>query len=55
VPAVTSDIYPTLLDLLDVTVPNQPPLDGISLAPLLEGKMKKRPKPIGFWSHTVPN
>jgi len=53
VPAVTSDIYPTLLDLLDVTVPNQPPLDGISLAPLLEGKMKKRPKPIGFWSHTI--
>jgi len=51
VPCVTSDIYPTLLDLLDITMPDQPPLDGISLAPLLEGKMQERPKPIGFWDH----
>jgi arylsulfatase A-like enzyme len=31
-------------------VPNQvEPLDGISLVPLLEGAMKERPRPIGFW------
>jgi hypothetical protein len=30
---------------------NQPPLDGISLVPLIENKMKTRPKPIGFWDH----
>jgi len=30
---------------------NQPPLDGISLVTLLEGRMKSRPKPMGFWDH----
>lgn len=54
VPCVTSDIYPTLLDITHVTVDNQPPLDGISLVPLIEGKMKARPKPIGFWDHPTP-
>ena len=29
----------------------QPPLDGISLLSLIEGKMRKRPKPMGFWDH----
>ena len=52
VPVVTSDIYPTLVDLLHLTVPNQNlPLDGISLLPLIDGPMKDRPKPIGFWHH----
>ena len=51
VPCVTSDIYPTLLELVGVKVKDQPPLDGISLLPLLEGKMKTRPAPIGFWQH----
>jgi len=53
VPCVTSDIYPTLLDLLGIRMPNQPPLDGISLVPLLEGKMKARPTSIGFWDHAT--
>ena len=30
---------------------NQRPLDGISLASLIDGKMKTRPKPMGFWDH----
>ncbi|MFP4058568.1 MAG: sulfatase-like hydrolase/transferase [Candidatus Brocadiia bacterium] len=51
VPCNTSDIYPTLLDVLGVRMPGQPPLDGISLVPLLEGKMDERPRPMGFWSH----
>ena len=50
-PCVTSDIYPTLLELVGVRVKKQPPLDGISLVPLLDGKMSKRPTPIGFWQH----
>ena len=50
-PCVTSDIYPTLLDLVGITMSDQPPLDGISLRPLLEGKMMERPEPIGFWSY----
>lgn len=48
-PANTVDIYPTLLELAGVTIENQPPLDGISLVPLIDGTMESRPKPMGFW------
>jgi len=51
VPCVTSAIYPTLLQIVGVTMPNQPPLDGINLVPLIDGKMTARPKPIGFWDY----
>ncbi|MFP4499836.1 MAG: sulfatase [Candidatus Hydrogenedentota bacterium] len=52
-PCVTSDIYPTLLDLTGAAVPNQPTLDGISLAPLIAGGLRTRPAPIGFWDYPV--
>ena len=52
VPACTSDIYPTIVDILGLKVPGQvQPLDGISLLPLFDGRMKERPTPIGFWHH----
>jgi len=51
VPCNTSDIYPTLLEIVRVKMQNQPPLDGISLEPLIDGKMRSRPKPMGFWDH----
>ncbi len=52
IPCNTVDIYPTLLDIVGVRVDGQPqPLDGVSLAPLLAGKMKQRPKPMGFWAN----
>jgi arylsulfatase A-like enzyme len=54
VPCVTSDIYPTVLELVGVKVKDQLPLDGISLAPLLDGKMDARAKPIGFWNYPEP-
>src|SRR5262245_53285222 len=37
------DLYPTLLDLCGVTAPKGPPVDGVSLRPLLEGKSAKWP------------
>jgi len=56
VPACTTDIYPTILDILNVKVPNQvEPLDGISILPLLEGNMAERLKPMGFWSYDDSN
>ncbi|MCA8995408.1 MAG: sulfatase-like hydrolase/transferase [Planctomycetaceae bacterium] len=48
--SVTSDMLPTLCDLVGVELPDRP-LDGISLAPLIDGEMKERPKPIGFWRY----
>jgi len=47
----TSDIYPTLLEISGAAVEQQPPLDGISLVPLIDGRMDSRPKPMGFWDY----
>jgi len=47
----SSDIYPTLLDIVGVQMDDQPPLDGISLKPLIAGEMNERPKPMGFWDY----
>jgi arylsulfatase A-like enzyme len=46
-PATTSDILPTLVELLGMAPPARP-LDGVSLVPLIEGRELVRP-PIGFW------
>jgi len=50
---VTSDILPTLLDILGLKHPApQRPLDGISLKSLIvDGTMQERPSPIGFWKY----
>jgi arylsulfatase A-like enzyme len=44
------DMYPTVLDIVGITMAHQPVVDGISLLPLFEGKMETRPKPLGFTS-----
>ena len=50
VPAVTSDMLPTLCGIARVPLPNRP-LDGVSLIPLFDGQMPDRPKPIQFWAY----
>ena len=50
-PISTSDIYPTLLALAGVGVPeNQPELDGMDVGPLLSGEEVRRGQPIAFQS-----
>jgi len=50
-PCSTSDYFPTILDLLDHDIASHPHvLDGLSLVPLIQGKMDSRPKPIAFQS-----
>ena len=44
--ACTSDYYPTILDMLNIPIPDKVPLDGISLVPMLEGKSLDRSIPI---------
>lgn len=51
---VTSDVLPTLCDMIGQALPNRP-LDGISLTPLFGGNMKERPSPICFWNGRVRN
>ncbi len=46
---VTSDILPTLCELAGQPLPKRP-LDGISLKPIIDGKMTARPGPLGFWN-----
>lgn len=51
-PCTTSDILPTLVDLVGspVSLPERP-LDGISLKPLLMGDEQATRPGIGFWVH----
>jgi hypothetical protein len=50
IPAGVVDIYPTLVEIMQAKVPHPvEPLDGISLLPLMDGQMKERSKPMGFW------
>src|SRR5882672_6018389 len=47
-PVVSTDLYPTLLDLARVPVPPNQALDAVSLAPLIEGKGTVPERPL-FW------
>lgn len=50
--AVTSDLLPTVCELVGQPLPNRP-LDGLSLVPLMNGRMKQRENPICFWSYDI--
>jgi len=52
-PAVTSDIYPTLVELTGAAIDDQPKLDGVSLMPILRGAERVQRGPIGFWDYDV--
>ncbi|MCF6356916.1 MAG: sulfatase-like hydrolase/transferase [Draconibacterium sp.] len=48
IPTVTSDYLPTIVDILKLNYPENRPVDGVSLAGVLNGNKKERTKPIGF-------
>ncbi len=52
-PAVTTDIFATVLGLLGLEHPDpERPLDGADLSALLRGEpLRERPEPIGFWRY----
>jgi len=50
--ACTSDLLPTLCALVGQPLPDRP-LDGIDLAPVLEGQMTVRPSPLFFWEYNT--
>lgn len=51
--ANSCDIYPTLLEIAGAEVADQPPLDGVSLLPVIEGSAAARPRPMGFWDYSI--
>ena len=54
IPCVTSDIYPTLVEITGARIANQHPLDGVSLVDLIDGNSLERDSGIGFWKHPTP-
>jgi arylsulfatase A-like enzyme len=54
-PAVTSDYFPTILDVLGYQIPAalKRPYDGVSLLPVMEGRLAQRPQPIGFQTRSM--
>ena len=50
-PAVTSDIFPTVLDYLGLSRSDSLEMDGISLRPLISGERNQRGQGIGFESN----
>jgi arylsulfatase A-like enzyme len=50
-PCCTSDYFPTILDVVGARSEHRlEPADGVSLLPLIDGKMTQRPRPIAFQS-----
>jgi arylsulfatase A-like enzyme len=47
-PCSTLDYLPTITEAVGFTMPDDRPLDGISLMPLLQSKMVERPRPIPY-------
>lgn len=50
----SSDILPTLLNVLDIPQSDGRVLDGISLVELIDGSDAPRPEPMGFWDYPAP-
>lgn len=53
-PCGSVDIYPTVLDLAGVIRPDDRPLDGLVLRPLLDDEVTIRARPLGFWVYPAP-
>ncbi len=51
-PVVTSDLLPTMCDILGVDPPMDRPIDGMSILPFLRGEMKERNTSIA-WQYTI--
>lgn len=48
IPIIGSDIFSTILDIVDLPLPKDRTIDGVSMLPVFEGKTLKRPIPL-FW------
>lgn len=53
-PCVTSDVYPTIVEIAGARVANQFPIDGVSLLKLINGNTLNRSTGIGFWQYPHP-
>ena len=52
-PVVSSDLLPTVRDILGIKPADNRPIDGISILPFLQGKKKYRNQSI-YWAYSIP-
>ncbi len=50
-PVIGSDVFPTILDIVGIELPQNRVLDATSILPVLKGKKLKRRKPL-YWRNT---
>jgi len=49
IPVASLDFYPTICAMHGIKMPNQPePIDGMDIMPIIERKVERRAKPLGF-------
>jgi len=48
-PAFTSDYLPTIINMLEITYPDDRPMDGIDIMPFLKNNTSVRNTPMGFY------
>ncbi|MDQ8183494.1 sulfatase-like hydrolase/transferase, partial [Pelagicoccus sp. SDUM812005] len=54
VPVIGSDVFATVLDLVDLPLPTDRTIDGVSMVPALSGKPVERPIPLFWRTHVSP-
>ena len=50
---ISSDLLPTVCDIVGIKPPNDRPIDGISILPFLRGEMEQRNRSI-YWLFRIP-
>jgi len=53
-PIIGSDIFATVLDVLDIPLPDDRTIDGVSILPALAGKKLQRPVALFWRTHIAP-
>jgi len=53
-PVIGSDIFSTILDIVDIPLPNDRTIDGVSLLPLFDNRSIERPVPLFWRTHIAP-
>ncbi|MDF1812427.1 MAG: sulfatase-like hydrolase/transferase [Verrucomicrobiales bacterium] len=54
VPVIGSDIFSTVLDIVDVPLPTDRTIDGVSIVPAFSGEAVDRPVPLFWRTHIAP-
>lgn len=54
VPIIGSDIFSTILEIVDIPLPDDRTIDGVSMIPAFKGESLERPVPLFWRTHIAP-